>query len=64
MAVEEIHQALQGQTSACRQAVQFMSKVSEQARASHESAGQMEHASGELREAAEAMRSHIRRFRL
>lgn len=64
MAVEEIHTALQGQTTACRQAVQFMTKVSEQARASHESADQMEHASGELRAAAEAMRSHIRRFEL
>jgi methyl-accepting chemotaxis protein len=64
MAVEEIHTALQGQTSACRQAVQFMAKVSEQARANHESADQMEHASGELRAAAEAMRSHIRRFEL
>jgi methyl-accepting chemotaxis protein len=64
VAVEEIHQALQGQSTACRQAAQFMAKVSEEARASHQSAGQMEHASGELRDAAEAMRSHIRRFQL
>jgi methyl-accepting chemotaxis protein len=64
IAVEEIHQALQDQTSACEQAAQFMTGVSERARASHESAGQMERASGELGEAAEAMRSHIRRFQL
>jgi methyl-accepting chemotaxis protein len=63
-AVEEIHQALQGQTSACEQAAQFMTGVSERARASHESASQMERASGELGKAAEAMRSHIRRFQL
>ena len=64
VAVEEIHQALQGQSSACRQAAQFMAKVSEQARASHGAAGQMAHASDGLREAAEAMRSHIRRFQV
>ena len=64
MAVEEIHRALQGQTAACEQAAQFMTGVSDRARASHESAGQMEQASGELNAAAEAMRSHIRRFQL
>jgi methyl-accepting chemotaxis protein len=64
MAVDEIHQALQGQTSACEQAAQFMTGVSDRARASHESASQMEQASGELGDAAEAMRSHIRRFQL
>ncbi len=64
MAVEEIHQALQDQTSACQQAAQFMAGVAERAHASHETARQMERASGELGEAAEAMRSHIRRFQL
>jgi methyl-accepting chemotaxis protein len=64
VAVEEIHQALQGQSTACRQAAQFMAKVSKEARASHQSAGQMEHASGELRDAADALRSHLRRFQL
>jgi len=38
MAVEEIHRALQGQTAACEQAAQFMTGVSDRARASHESA--------------------------
>jgi methyl-accepting chemotaxis protein len=64
VAVEEIHLALQGQTSACQHAAQFMTNVSGQARANHQSADQMEHASGELRDAAEAMRSHVRRFQL
>jgi methyl-accepting chemotaxis protein len=64
VAVEEIHRALQDQTSACQQAAQFMTGVSDRARASHESAGQMERASRELNDAAEAMRSHIRRFQL
>jgi len=64
VAVEEIHLALQGQTSACQLAAQFMTIVSGGARANHESAGQMESAAGELRDAAEAMRSHVRRFQL
>ncbi len=64
VAVEEIHLALQGQTSACELAAQFMTIVAGQAKANHESAGQMEHASGELSHAAEAMRSHVRRFQL
>jgi len=64
VAVEEIHLALQGQTSACQLAAQFMTIVSGQARANHASAGQMESASVELRDAAEAMRSHVRRFQL
>jgi hypothetical protein len=41
-----------------------MTIVSGQARANHESASQMESASGELRDAAEVMRSHVRRFQL
>jgi methyl-accepting chemotaxis protein len=64
VAVEEIHSALQDQTNACRQAAQFMAQVAERARASHASAGQMDEAAGHLRDAADSMRSHIRRFQL
>ncbi|RIK99736.1 MAG: hypothetical protein DCC71_19960 [Proteobacteria bacterium] len=63
-AVEQIHQALQDQTRSCQQSASMMGQVSVRARTNHESAAEMESASGQLREAAATMRENIERFRI
>ncbi len=64
VAVEQINDALQEQTAACRSAVEFLEEVYAQTRSNEESARQMDKATKGLLRQSEGFRVEVRRFRL
>ncbi len=64
LAVEQINEALQEQTAACRSAVDFLEEVSAQTQSNEESARQMDQAIKGLLHQSEGLRAEVHRFRL
>jgi methyl-accepting chemotaxis protein len=63
-AVDKIHAALQEQSEECRHVVSFLEQVYERTRANEDSSRRMSEATQGLQQQADALREHVRRFRV